>query len=332
MLGIKSVLRPLLHEWRRATYLSAQKKSAQTDADCLIPISLTTLGRSGSSVILGHLACHPEISVFSPFSGEAHYLTYFSQIIKTLSSQNSFLFPIQSGNTYGIELLKGDAEVAAQFNLTEDHLWFQYDYLPKQKQFYLDRLSELYRWKKRGSQPEGMGPLFMCEKFLPSGPVELVQEIFPQMKEVVLVRDFRDILCSVLAFNDKRGFDSFGAEKFSSTEDYVRRCLAPSVEILLKRWNSVKGQACLIRYEDFILEREKLLGRVFAYLGTEFCDVQAVIDLAKKTQSDNQRQLHVTTNGVAESVARYERDLSPDLIELCNDVMKEPLLAFGYTK
>jgi len=320
-------IRPLVHLWRRISYKTAFANAS--GAATVIPIALTSLGRSGSSVTLGHLGCHPEISVFQLFSGEAHYINYFAQTIKTLSSPGSYLNPIRSGYTFGDEMLVGNAEVAAQFEPTADNLWFQQEYLPELRKFFSGKLAELYQWKKSSVHP-GDAPSFVCEKFSPSGAVELVKEVFPEMKEVVLVRDFRDVLCSVLAFNRKRGFEAFGVEQFSDTEEYVRKCLAPSADILLERWHKAEGRAHLVRYEDFIMDRKQALVGMFAYIGTQSQDVRAVMETADRTQKDKQRKRHCTASDPIASIARYESELSPELIELCNETMEEPLREFGY--
>ena len=47
---------------------------------------------------------------------------------------------------------------------------------------------------------------FFAEKCLPEGNVpQLLRELYPDAREVFLVRDFRDMLCSIRAFNEKRG-------------------------------------------------------------------------------------------------------------------------------
>ena len=324
---IREKLMPFVHLWRRIRYEPASENAS--GAAAVVPIALTSLGRSGSSVILGHLGCHPEISVFRLFTGEAHYINYFAQTIMTLSSPASYLYPIRSGNNFGDEMLTGNAEVAAQFEPTADNTWFQQEYLPELRKFFSGKLVELYQWKNN-SISQGNAPGFICEKFAPSGAIELVQEVFPEMKEVVLVRDFRDLLCSVLAFNRKRGFEAFGMEQFSNTEEYILQCMAPSAEILLERWHKVTGQAHLVRYEDFIRYREQTLVGMFSYLGTQSQDVKAVMETADRTQKDKQRKRHSTTSTPMASIARYESELSPELIELCNEVMEKPLREFGY--
>jgi len=294
-----------------------------------VPVALTSLGRSGSSVVLGSLGCHPEVAVFKLFSEEAHYMNYFSQLIKTLSSPGSYLYPVRSGNLSGDNILTGNSALVAPLEETKDNEWFVHHYLPEMRAFFQAKLGEYYQWKKASYQGEGSSR-FICEKFAPSGAIDVVQEIFPDMKEIILVRDFRDILCSILAFNEKRGFKSFGLEQCSSTEEYVEQHLAVSVNGLFTRWRSVKETACLVRYEDFIADKESVLAQMFHYIGAESQNAGEVVETALRSQPETQRQWHCTSGDALSSVARYQYELSPELIALCNDIMKQPLQEFGY--
>lgn len=294
----------------------------------LTPIALTSLGRSGSSAVLGHLGCHPEIAVYHLFSREAHYITYFAQCIDTLSSPSSYLFPLKSGNEFGINLLMGNVEVASTYEGNLDDQWFRQNFVPQLKDFSASALSDYYRWRKQ--QNSGGEAQFVCEKFSPLGAVDLVGRVFPEMREIILVRDFRDVLCSIIAYNEKRGFTAFGAEQFETLEDYVIQCLAPSADLLLKRWLKQRDRACLIRYEDFILDRKKTLEKVFDYLGTRNRDVEGLMELADRTQNQRQKERHQTSRDAKASIGRYSSELSSKMIALCNESMKNPLVKFGY--
>ena len=48
-------------------------------------------------------------------------------------------------------------------------------------------------------------------------------ELYPDARELILVRDPRDMLASILAFNRRRGFDAFGREDVGTDQEYVHR-------------------------------------------------------------------------------------------------------------
>ena len=63
---------------------------------------------------------------------------------------------------------------------------------------------------------------YFAEKFL-LDPVllDLTTEIFPGARELILVRDFRDRLSSVFAWNEKRGEHGFGHDAEMSQAEYL---------------------------------------------------------------------------------------------------------------
>ena len=63
-----------------------------------------------------------------------------------------------------------------------------------------------------------------------------MHELYPDGREIFLVRDFRDMLCSIRAFNEKRGSAAFGLDGPGAEEAYVVEVLAPSVKNLLDEW------------------------------------------------------------------------------------------------
>ena len=72
-------------------------------------------------------------------------------------------------------------------------------------------------------------PRYFVEKYLPHQVVpDLLAELYPGAREVILVRDFRDMLCSVIAFNRKRGWDAFGRSEGGDDAEYVRTTLRQS--------------------------------------------------------------------------------------------------------
>ena len=59
------------------------------------------------------------------------------------------------------------------------------------------------------------------EKFHPNHLPWLVWTVYPNAKELFLVRDFRDMFCSILSFNKKRGYPAFGREKYGTDEEFA---------------------------------------------------------------------------------------------------------------
>ena len=66
-------------------------------------------------------------------------------------------------------------------------------------------------------------PVYFAEKHMwPNYIPVLTWELYPRAKEVFLVRDFRDMARSIMAFDERRGFAGFGRPEGASDEEYMR--------------------------------------------------------------------------------------------------------------
>ena len=94
----------------------------------------------------------------------------------------------------------------------------------------------------------------------------LTWELYPRAKEVFLVRDFRDMARSILAFDARRGFAGFGRPEGARDEEYMREVLADMARDLHRSWQTRSDRAHLIRYEDLVLDTESTCARLLEYL------------------------------------------------------------------
>jgi hypothetical protein len=145
------------------------------------------------------------------------------------------------------------------------------------------------------------------------------------------VRDFRDIVCSILSFNRKRGFQGFGAEQFSDSAAYIRAVLKPSVEMMVEAWKSRRDRAILLRYEDVVRDPEIVMVEVFRRLGVD-CSLETAQQAVKSALDQNIRdqKVHMTSDDPDKSMDRHLRDLEPSLREVCEECFDGPLKIFGY--
>jgi hypothetical protein len=176
-----------------------------------------------------------------------------------------------------------------------------------------------------------MGAHYFAEKCWPEHAVpRIVSELYPGGRELILMRDLRDIVCSIFGFNAKRGIASFGRENAATDEEFIRGLRDGAVR-MLDSWRERSGTAHLLRYEDLILEPESTLADVFGYLGVAADPVtlKQVIDDATKTRPHAQSN-HQTSASVSESVGRWRKELSPELLAVCQESFGDVLTAFGY--
>jgi hypothetical protein len=175
---------------------------------------------------------------------------------------------------------------------------------------------------------------------MPNTNLTMLRHLFPGLKEIFLVRDFRDMLCSIMAFNKAKGVVAFGRHLAESDEQYVREFLGPDVNQLFKAWRRRSASAHLLRYEDLAYDTSNTLSRVYDYLGIDRLEKSEVDEIvatsiskgfaeSKAQESSNQRA-HPTSATIADSLMRWQRDLDDELRSVCEAAFDKALQGFGY--
>jgi hypothetical protein len=145
-----------------------------------------------------------------------------------------------------------------------------------------------------------------------------------------LVRDFRDVVSSMLAFNAKRNRLGFGRRAGQDDAAYIRQLREQQVAKLLSAWHRRSASAHLIRYEDLILEPAETLTPMLAFLGIDHDDQTVAAVLRKASDDSDTLAFHRTTSNPAASIGRWRTDLPAELQQVCTEVMGDALAEFGY--
>ncbi len=310
------------------------------------PVLVTTMGRTGSTWLTQLLGAHPEVLTYRPFEAEARLGTYWLTVLETLSSPQSFL------RCFGADLSmrfwwagvidRNGADDETSYTLEENDerkLMRRLagseaelidvlgdDTRRKLTDFCVERIDAFYL-RLAGLQHKPAARYF-AEK-LPPRASALALEVYPGCRELFLVRDFRDMFCSMLAFNAKRGVAEFGRSRESSDENFCG-ILRNSVIRLLQNWNLRSHSAHLVRYEDLIVKPQETLAGIFNYLGVEANAERVKTVIQAASQDDSRREQHGTTDTSLASIGRWQRDLSPALQAACERSFGDFLPTFGY--
>lgn len=294
------------------------------------PVMLTTLGRSGSTWVTRLLGRHPEIFAYRPFEFEARMASYWMEILGTLSepaSQRQALRGNLTGALWWTGFQDGNALAGRPIH-PELEEWLSRRHAESLAAHCVDRIEEFYR---RAAADEDDRCSRFVEKCSPATFVQdLLWDFYPGAAELFLVRDFRDVVCSILAYNEKRGVASFGRELVDDDLGYVSR-FAESVKQLLAGWRARRERVHLLRYEDLISDPRGTLTSVFRHLQVDHDD--AVVDEVLSeamAMTPAAQAAHRTAPSAAESVGRWRRDLKPELLEACEDAFADALDQFGY--
>ncbi len=172
--------------------------------------------------------------------------------------------------------------------------------------------------------------MFFAEKHLPYEVPAIVWELYPKAREIFLVRDFRDMLCSITAFNQKRERVGFGRDLAASEEEYIFN-VGKRAALLATAWNNRRDRACLVRYEDLVTDTEGTLARILNYLGLPADGAQIDEMIGRASAETPELQGHRTTASLTESVGRWRRDLPADLQAKCQEAFSAALADFGYS-
>lgn len=285
------------------------------------PVLVTSIGRTGTSWLMHLLAEHPLISADPTWPHETSATRYWTQTMRRVAESPHGLdapgrpdFP-EAGSWW---------QSARAPELPGMHAWLSDGAV----QLLADTARAGIRGMHSGlaaarGRPE---PRWLAEKALPSTTTRLVRELFPRGRELLLVRDFRDMLASMNAFDAQRGYAGFGRDTAASEEAYVARLgqLAGALHAVVEE----RPDALVVRYEQLVADPVAELARVLRHLDLDPIEAAAVVERAERRTREMDD--HVTSADASASVGRWRRDLMPELQELAQRELGPALTGFGY--
>ncbi len=287
----------------------------------LAPILLTAIGRSGTTYLMSRLREHPGIVVAPAYPFETKLLAYYSAAFRTLvssadrknsteprgmtlPSQRFYIGhnPFNAPNLFNAcrkpdELATFFEEtVPAAIAGTFRELLLGYYAIVERDQ---GKSEARYFAEKCG-----------LDEVSRSGP----ELFFPDVREIVLVRDPRDVLCSWRSFwttwnNDTNAAIAALRAQFG-TLDQIRK--------------QRSGQRVVVRYEDLVQRPAEALGCIWNYLELDH-------PLVRDPDADGTMfERHATSRNAAASIGRWRTDLAEEEIAAANRAFRPLLEAFGY--
>jgi hypothetical protein len=165
---------------------------------------------------------------------------------------------------------------------------------------------------------------------MPGSGARTIRELYPDSREVVLVRDFRDMVCSIFDYNAKRGFEMWGRDEFDNEEQWFEH-QRTQVRRLLDDWRERRDNTHLLRYEDLVADPAAALMATLEYCGLDAREatIKRIVDGAARTRPKAQ-DYHRTSRSFKGSVGRWKRDLSPHHKALCAEAFGDLLVECGY--
>jgi hypothetical protein len=299
-------------------------------ADGPAPLTVTTLGRTGSTLMMTLLSVHPAIAAFNPIGYDARPFAYELEAALALADPASRMRLIDSagqgdGWWLGRESVTAEALQRLEPPLRELLLGAPVERLLRAG---VERAAAFAR--ELGAAEERPDVRYAAEKAGPAHLPRLLRELCADGREIFLVRDFRDVLASMLAFNAKRGYAAFGRERVDSDEQFVRQ-LGGHVAALAAGWRERCDGALLVRYEELVGDPAATLARVLDYLELDgsASELAELVDRAQAL-TERTRLQHRTVQETTASTGRWQSDLPAELQELAAELFAEPLQELGY--
>jgi hypothetical protein len=294
----------------------------------LQPLMVTSLGRMGTTWLMRLLSEHPGIVAHRRYPYEAKAGRYWMHQLQVLSapfdrdhspdpdSVGSDLWRVGANPSYGPALSNEPSLLR----------WLGRTHVERMATLCLQSIDDFYGLVAEAqNQPHAV---YFAEKHLPDQLPDIARALYRGAKEVFLVRDIRDAACSMLAFNAKRGSQSFGRSLVSSDREFVRN-LAGDLRVLTESYRVRSRTAHLVRYEDLVRDPEHVLSGILRYAEIDD-DVTTVLGMiGRSSEQTDELVSHRTTDDPVASIGRWRRDLPSDLAEEC-DAAGDLLAEFGY--
>ena len=283
------------------------------------------LGRAGSTMMMRLLAGHPEVAVFDDYPLETRPgLAWMHDLAVLLGTQTvrpgdePFFdeVDVATANPYLSEYFLGAEILGSQHRGGFERL----------REVVADMVEDTYLERRPGAS-------FFAEKFrIESRHAARTQQAtlatWPASRQIVLVRDPRDLFCSRLSFNRQRSEASFDLDL---TDDAITG--APTIVHHLRLAAAQVDafpDAIVVRYEDLVERPVATATRLFGDLELDhgFTTVRRAVEHAVETRSDQ----HVTTASPAASVGRWRAELRPRPRAHLATELADELARFGYER
>lgn len=289
----------------------------QLSPGAMTPIILTSSGRSGTTLLMRELLDHPEIAAANLFPYEIKLSAYYAAVYRTLVANED-----RENSTDPEHMFDGLNQYRVGHNPYNSPGFFRIIEQPEVLQTLFEhefprKIAELFQnlildyydiTRKDQKKPDAS---FFAEKGdLEQDCRDCVRMLFGKVREIVMVRDPRDLLCSAKAFWKLGSADAL-------------EILSHTLMRLTEIGSALSGDMHILRYEDLLLAPELTRFKLYSFIGV---DVPSTAD-SGAAPIFNQ---HGTSASPQESVARWRRDLTSGEIASCDSLFGDYMRLYGY--
>jgi Sulfotransferase family len=198
------------------------------------------------------------------------------------------------------------------------------DYFATLRQQYRQRIMDLY---KMLSTSRAASASVIIEKLDLQWDLDLIGGLFERVRPVFIVRDPRDMLVSMRAFNAQSGryeFHEAHGKDFGS----LLPVMAGNLMHLACLYDRYPGEKLLISYEELAIEPAATLHRVLSFIGID----NSADTIAQLLQTSAVQGGPTTTSSPASSIERWREALTLSEAQMTNWFFEPFLRRFGYAE
>ncbi len=289
---------------------------AAAPQNLLTPIMVTAPGRSGTTLLMGLLAKSPAIVAAELVPYELRLISYYSAAFNVLTAPGDLeksTHPDRlDGDGYHIGFNPfQSAQYAPAFRDRGMLADYYQNFAPDRTlAFVRDMVGEYYG--RLAQDKAKAGARYFAEKGnnLHAPTRAFMRRVFGDVRELVIVRDLRDVLCSHMAY-------------FSSTPDKAFNQLSHAGRQLLSIRNEALPDVHILKYEDMVRGDAACFTALSNFLGTP-------VEPESGVRPQEVFRRHGTSVSPQASIARWRTHLPDALRERCAQDWAPFLTTFGY--
>lgn len=317
----------------RVFAISGERRPLTTAyAPRLQPLLVTSLGRMGTTVLMRMLSAHPGVVTYDRPPYEARGGKYWLHVLKTLAAPTDASKRVGAAMEFHLESLAagGNPFYSAAFAAwPEVEAWSGSTYITDLAAFCQHSIDGWYLATATAQGESEDALVFFAEKHFPDAYPRLMRELYPSARELFLVRDFRDMVASMRAYNARKGFGDFGRETAQSDASWLAD-LRRGLVALRDAWRERGDPSSLVRYEDLVRDPEATLPPLLTSLGLDAAPETVTHLIAAAAPDVPELRGHGTAGSPGASIGRWRHDLPPELRAAVEETFGDLLQEFGY--
>ena len=295
------------------------------------PILLSTIGRSGSTAVSNLLCHHPDLAGYRTWDAETRMVSYWTSVLRALARPAGYERQLEAAGHLEGNWWLGEAPPDPEFADDPALAVLGVDAVEAAASFCRSQMGLIGSWLVAASGKPGAR--YLVEKAAPHwvrSVAEMSEELDPRTREIVLVRDFRDVACSMFAYTQRRGFTGFGPRPGASMDETIRWLSAGGASSLVDYIGRRGAQAHVFRYEDLITRPAAALAEMLEYVGVDARSQTVAAMLERLGAESARRDNHATTASPEKSLGRWRHELDADQQALAQHLLRPQLDALGY--